>query len=70
MDAHKAVDWELQLAQVKANLPMVREYMALQRDNYAIYATQYRAYFDALVVAGFTPEQALEIVKAHGWIPK
>jgi len=70
MNAGKTIDWELQLAQVKANLPMVREYMALQRETYVMYATQYRAYFDALVAGGFTPEQALEIVKTQGWLPR
>lgn len=42
----------------------------LTRDRYAMFAQQYRVYYMALLNAGFTAEQALEIVKAHGWIPK
>jgi hypothetical protein len=39
-------------------------------ETYPDYAAQYKRYFDALVTGGFTPAQALEIVKAHGWMPR
>ena len=70
MKGEEGVDWQIRLAQMKASLPLLREYMEWVVESYSLYAKQYRAYFDALVTAGFSAEQALEIVKAQGWIPK
>lgn len=64
------VDWELEMAKLKASLPRVREMMAWITTHYPEYAQQYKRYFDALVAEGFTPEQAIEIIKVHGWVPK
>ena len=66
----KALDFELQLATMRANFPRLLEAMATVAEQYASYAKQYRRYFEELTAAGFTPEQALEIVKTHGWMPK
>lgn len=63
-------DWEERVALLKANRPSLLEAMGLIRETYPAYAEQYRKYFTALTDQGFTPEQALEIVKAHGWMPK
>ena len=63
-------DFELQLAHMRANYPSLLEAMATVAEQYASYAKQYRRYFEELTAAGFTPEQAIEIVKAHGWMPK
>jgi hypothetical protein len=63
-------DWQIRLAQFKASIPMIRDALELVASTYPDYAAQYKRYFDALVTGGFTPEQALEIVKAHGWMPK
>jgi len=65
-----SADWEIKMAQFKLNMPMVREALDLVASTYPDYAAQYKRYFDALVAGGFLPEQALEIVKAHGWMPK
>ena len=70
MSDDQHADWQLKLAQFKLSLPMVREAMAEMKQSYAMFAQQYRVYFDSLVAAGFTPEQALELVKAHGWMPR
>jgi hypothetical protein len=64
------LDWELKLASVKADLPRLREAMEVVRGQYLDYAAQYKAYFDALLEQKFTPEQALAIVCAHGWLPR
>ena len=64
------IDWEEQVAMIKANRPRLAEAMALVVETYPTYAKQYRKYFEALTAQGFTPEHAMEIVKAHGWIPK
>ena len=66
----KALDFELQLATMRANYPHLLDAMATVAEQYAAFAKQYRRYFEELTAAGFTPEQALEIVKAHGWMPK
>lgn len=63
-------DWQLELAKMKANLPIIRELMAFTAERYSTYARQYKTYFDALILEGFTQEQAMEIIKAHGWMPK
>ena len=65
-----SADWEIRLAHFKSSIPMVREALDLVASTYPDYAAQYKRYFDALVAGGFTPEQALELVKAHGWMPK
>jgi len=65
-----SVTWEEQVAMLKANRPRLAEAMALVAETYVEYAKQYRAYFNALTAQGFTPEQAMEIIKAHGWVPK
>lgn len=64
------VDWEEQIATLKASKGRILELMATIREMYPAYAEQYRKYFEALTGQGFTPEQAMEIVKAHGWMPK
>lgn len=64
------LEWTTKLAEEMANLSRLKEVFALTRDRYAMFAQQYRVYYMALLNAGFTAEQALEIVKAHGWIPK
>lgn len=63
-------DWEEQVALLKANRPRLLEAMAIMIESYGAYAAQYRKYYNALTSEGFTPEQALEIVKVHGWMPK
>lgn len=65
-----AIDWELKLASVKADQPRLRDAMEVVRQQYADYAQQYRAYYDALIDQKFTPEQALSIIATHGWIPR
>jgi len=64
------LDWELKIASVRADLPRLREAMEVVREQYAGYAVQYKAYFDALLAQQFTPEQALAIICAHGWLPR
>ena len=64
------IDWEEQVAMMKANRPRLAEAMALVSETYAMYAKQYRQYSDALTANGFTPEQAMQIIMAHGWVPK
>jgi hypothetical protein len=66
----KELGWEEQVALMKANRPRLLEAMELLRETYPLYAEQYRKYFEALTAQGFTPEQALELIKAHGWLPK
>jgi len=63
-------DWELRLAQMGADRPRLMAAMAVVAESYAMYAKQYRAYYDALIAEQFTPEQALAIIKAHGWLPR
>lgn len=70
MEDAPVVDWEEQVAMIKANRPRLAEAMTLVGETYPTYAKQYRKYFEALTAQGFTPEQAMEIVKAHGWVPK
>lgn len=64
------IDWELQLAAAKAGAPRIREAMEIVRTQYGDYAAQYRAYYDALIAQQFTPEQAIRIILAHGWVPR
>jgi hypothetical protein len=66
----KDVPWELKLAVLKDERKMIKEFMALVLPDYPMYAKQYKAFFDALVNAGFTPEQALDIIKTQGWMAK
>ena len=70
MEDDLLIDWEEQVAMIKANRPRLAEAMALVGETYPTYASQYRKYFEALTAQGFTPEQAMEIVKVHGWVPK
>lgn len=63
-------DWVAMLAEIGANAPRRTEAFAIVAQQYPTYAKQYRTYFLALTAEGFTPEQALDIVKAHGWIPR
>jgi hypothetical protein len=63
-------EWAVKLAAVSANLPRVIEAFSEIAKQYPHYAKQYRTYFLALTAEGFTPEQALEIVKAHGVMPR
>lgn len=60
--------WELKIAEIKDAQKAIKEMMSII--DYVQYAKQYKTYFDALVGAGFSEIQALEIVKTHGWIPK
>lgn len=68
--SNQALDWELKIASVKADLPRLHEAMDIVKEQYANYAVQYKAYFDALIAQQFTPEQALAIICAHGWLPR
>jgi hypothetical protein len=68
--AEPASDWDLQIAQMRANVPRLKEAMEAAAETYSLFARQYKLYFDALVFDGFTPQQAMEIVKAQGWVPK
>jgi len=63
----EALDFELQLDAMRANYQYILDAMATVTEQFA---KQYRRYFEELVAAGFMPQQALEIVKAHGWVPK
>ena len=55
---------------MRANYPLLLDAMSTVAEQYAGFAKQYRRYFEELVAAGFMPQQALEIVKAHGLVPK
>ena len=70
MEDAPVVDWEEQVAMIKANRPRLAEAMVLTAETYTMYAQQYRQYFEALTANGFTPEQAMQIIMAHGWVPK
>lgn len=63
-------DSQLQIAQWKANLPMLLDAFAELAQQYPIVAKQYRAYYLALVDAGFSKEEAMDIVIVHGVVPK
>ena len=56
MDIFEKLQMEMGLKNIMPEYEMVSE----------IIATQMYAYFKALVNAGFTEEQALELVKEHG----
>lgn len=70
VSAMDMTDWELEMAKLRANQSRMVEGMEIVKGMYEAYAKQYKAYYDALVAQGFTSEQAMEIVKAHGWIPR
>jgi len=40
------------------------------KDMQELAAKYMKRYFDYLIVAGFTADQALAIVISHGWMPK
>lgn len=69
-DPDGLVDWELEMAKLRANQSRMVEGMEIVKDMYEMYAKQYKVYYDALVLSGFTKEQAMEIVKIHGWMPR
>jgi hypothetical protein len=62
--------WATNLAAMAANLPRVVELFGEIAKQYPYYAKQYRMFYLELTAEGFTPEQALEIVKAHGVMPR
>lgn len=63
-------DVQLQIAQWRVNLPMLTEIFAGLAEQYPMMAKQYRLYYTALIDAGFSPSDALEIVKLHGVFPR
>lgn len=63
-------DSQLKIAQWKANLPMLLDAFAELALQYPIVAKQYRLYYLALVEAGFSTEEAMDIVITHGVVPK
>lgn len=65
----KFIDQQLDLARIKANFSMVQEWMKVIGEQYPAYAKQLKMFYDALVEAGFTGQEALEIVKTKGWAP-
>jgi len=69
MDADKKPkDPQIILAEAKASWPTTVDALVLQREWYPEYARQFKSAYDALVQAGFSDWQALEIVKARGWM--
>ena len=66
---NKSIDQQLDLARVKANFPIIQEFMEVIGKQYPAYARQLKMFYDALVEAGFTKQEALEIVKIKGWAP-
>jgi len=65
-----SIDWDLRIAEMRANVPRLKEAMEATAESYGLYAKQYKRYFDHLVAEGFLPQQAIEIVKTQGWVPK
>jgi hypothetical protein len=65
-----AIDFDLRIAEMRANVSRLKEAMAVTAESYSLYAQQYRRYFETLVAEGFTSEQALSIVMTQGWVPK
>lgn len=63
-------DWELSLARLEVDRSRIMGAMAVVAQSYPMYAKQYRLYYDALIAEQFTPEQALVIIRAHGWLPR
>lgn len=64
------LDWAAKIAFETANFSRIKDAFDVVIRRYPLFAKQYRTYFLALTDVGFTPEQALEIVKAHGWMPR
>jgi hypothetical protein len=64
------VDWVTTIAQAKANLPRMQEISEVIMSEHSIGAKTLKSYFDSLVEAGFTQEQALTITIEHGWMGK
>lgn len=62
MDDLEGIQFTTTLEELRKDLPVLRKY-------YPVAAEALRAYYCALVNVQFTPEQALEIVKAHGFNP-
>lgn len=57
---------ELKRAQAVQLLQEMREDEALAKQIADVSARQMKIYYDALLAAGFTPDEALEITIAHG----
>ena len=66
----KFVDWATAMAEAKANLPRVQEMAEVIMGEYAIKAKVMRHCYLRLVGEGFTKEEALSIIKEHGWLGK
>lgn len=64
------LDWAAKIALETANFSRIKDAFEVMVPRYSLFAKQYRIYFLVLTAEGFTSEQALEIVKVHGWIPR
>lgn len=67
---NEQIDFEIELARLKANAPAIISLFDVLAPQYVMFAKQYKRFFDALVAEGFKPEEALELVKTYGIIPK
>lgn len=63
MNIFEALEFEVGIKELKQDLPNLKEY-------YKTAAQAMYSYFDSLHKSGFTQEQALEIVIAHGFSPE
>ena len=63
MNIFEALEFEVGIDELKQDLPKLKLY-------YKTAAQAMYSYFDSLHKAGFTQEQALEIVIAHGFSPE
>ena len=62
-------DYELELAKLKEGLKSFAENLKVYTDYQKTVAKLIRNYYQELVKNNFTEEQALELVKAHGFMP-
>lgn len=63
MNIFEALEFEVGVDELRQDLPKLKEY-------YKVAAEAMHSYFDSLNKSGFTQEQALEIVIAHGFSPE